>query len=91
MMLGLPFLPQSSRWLAKVDRSEEAILTLARIQAKGNIDDPLVVAESEEITTVLAAERSAARAGGKSFSTACGVGLWLDLRCKPGNSSQERT
>ncbi|KAL2004835.1 hypothetical protein VTN00DRAFT_3108 [Thermoascus crustaceus] len=60
LMLGLPFLPRSPRWLAKVDRSEEAITTLARIQAGGDVNDPLVVAEWEEITTVLAAERSAA-------------------------------
>ncbi|RJE22751.1 Sugar and other transporter [Aspergillus sclerotialis] len=60
LMAGLPFLPRSPRWLAKVDRSEEAITTLARIQAGGNVDGPLVVAEWEEITTVLAAERSAA-------------------------------
>lgn len=60
LMAGLPFLPRSPRWLAKVDRAEEAIHTLARIQAGGNIDDPLVVAEWEEITTVLTAERSAA-------------------------------
>ncbi|KAL2215417.1 sugar transporter [Thermoascus aurantiacus ATCC 26904] len=60
LMLGLPFLPRSPRWLAKVDRSEEAITTLARIQANGDVNDPLVVAEWEEITTVLAAERAAA-------------------------------
>lgn len=60
LMLGLPFLPRSPRWLAKVDRSEEAVTTLARIQAGGDVNDPLVVAEWEEITTVLAAERSAA-------------------------------
>lgn len=59
MIIGLPFLPRSPRWLAKVNRAEEAILTLARIQANGNVDDPLVVAEWEEITTVLAAEREA--------------------------------
>ncbi|KAG9942237.1 MFS transporter, partial [Aureobasidium melanogenum] len=59
LMLGLPFLPESPRWLAKVDRSEEAIQTLADIQAEGNVDDPTVVAEWEDITTTLAAERSA--------------------------------
>ncbi|KAE8147894.1 general substrate transporter [Aspergillus avenaceus] len=59
LMLGLPFLPRSPRWLAKVDRTEEAITTLANIQAHGNRDDPLVVAEWEEITTVLQAERNA--------------------------------
>ena len=57
LMCGIPFLPRSPRWLAKVGRTEQAIEILARIQAKGNIDDPLVIAEWEEITTVLAAER----------------------------------
>lgn len=60
MMMLLPFLPRSPRWLAKVNRTEEAIIILARIQAGGDVNDPLVVAEWEEITTVLAAERSAA-------------------------------
>ncbi|KAK2806745.1 hypothetical protein FQN50_005743 [Emmonsiellopsis sp. PD_5] len=59
LMFGLPFLPESPRWLAMVDRSEEAIETLANIQAGGNVNDPLVVAEWEEITTVLALERQA--------------------------------
>lgn len=45
--------------LAKKDRGAEAIDILAKIQARGNVDDPLVVAEWEEITTTLAAERSA--------------------------------
>lgn len=57
LMCGIPFLPRSPRWLAKVGRTEQAIQVLAAIQAGGNVDDPLVVAEWEEITTVLAAER----------------------------------
>lgn len=72
LMFGLPFLPRSPRWLAKKDRTEEAIQTLARIQAKGNVDDPLVVAEWEEITTVLAAERAAAPGWRKFFQN----GMW---------------
>ena len=59
LMVGLPFLPRSPRWLAKVGREEEAIQTLADIQSGGNKDDPLVVAEWEEIYTVLVAEREA--------------------------------
>jgi hypothetical protein len=59
LMCGLPFLPRSPRWLAKVDRADEAIRTLAKIQAGGRINDPLVVAEWEEITQTLAAERRA--------------------------------
>jgi hypothetical protein len=59
LISGLPFLPRSPRWLAKVDRTEKAIATLANIQADGNRDDPLIVAEWEEITMVLQAERNA--------------------------------
>ena len=61
LLAGLPFLPRSPRWLAKVGRVDEAIEILARIQAGGDVNDPLVVAEWEEITTILAAER------GKTF------------------------
>jgi hypothetical protein len=55
-----------------MDRTEEAITTLARIQAGGNIDDPLVVAQWEEITATLAAERSAAPGWRKFFAN----GMW---------------
>ena len=57
LMIGIPFLPRSPRWLAKVGRTKAAISTLAKIQARGDINDPLVVAEWEEITSILAAER----------------------------------
>ncbi|TKA26983.1 hypothetical protein B0A50_05174 [Salinomyces thailandicus] len=59
LQIGLPFLPRSPRWLAKVGRTEQAIEILARIQAGGDRTDPMVIAEWEEITTVLAAEREA--------------------------------
>ncbi|KAK6202096.1 hypothetical protein LQW54_009054 [Pestalotiopsis sp. IQ-011] len=51
LLIGLPFLPRSPnlRWFAKVGREKEVIETLARIQAGGNVDDPLVVAEWNEI------------------------------------------
>ncbi|KAF9696163.1 hypothetical protein EKO04_006263 [Ascochyta lentis] len=58
-MIGLPFLPESPRWLAMKDRTEEAIHVLANIQAAGDLNDPYVVAQYEEIVTVLAAERAA--------------------------------
>lgn len=72
LMIGLPFLPRSPRWLAKKDRVDEAIATLANIQAKGNREDPLVLAEWEEITTVLAAERASA----KSWRKFVYNGMW---------------
>lgn len=72
LMLGLPFLPRSPRWLAKVGRTEEAIKTLADIQANGNQNDPMVVAEWEEIWTVLMAEREALQGWRKFFYN----GMW---------------
>jgi hypothetical protein len=65
-MIGLPFLPESPRWLAKVDRTEEAIHILAHIQADGNLQDPYVIAEYGEIMTALTAERLAP-AGWRKF------------------------
>lgn len=67
LMIGLPFLPRSPRWLAKVGRTEEAIQTLANIQTGGNIDDPVVIAEWEEIWTVLQAERESVYKGWRKF------------------------
>jgi sugar porter (SP) family MFS transporter len=72
LMIGLPFLPRSPRWLAKVDRAEEAIRVLAEIQADGDIDDPYVVAEYQEIITVLTAERLAP----KSWRKFVYNGMW---------------
>lgn len=72
LMIGLPFLPRSPRWLAKVGREDEAIQTLADIQAHGNREDPLVVAEWNEISTVLAAERESQKGWRKFFLK----GMW---------------
>lgn len=72
LIVGLPFLPRSPRWLAKVDRAEEAIQTLANIQAKGDVNDPLVVAEWQEISSVLTAERIAGPGWQKFFKN----GMW---------------
>ncbi|KAK0672209.1 general substrate transporter [Cercophora samala] len=72
LIVGLPFLPRSPRWLAKVGRDEEAIRTLANIQADGNIEDPRVIAEWEEIVTVMNAEREAGKGWRKFFKN----GMW---------------
>lgn len=72
LMLGIPFLPRSPRWLAKVGREKEAIQTLANIQARGDINDPLVVAEWDEITTILAAEREGQKGWRRFFKN----GMW---------------
>lgn len=72
LMCGIPFLPRSPRWLAKVGREKEAIAILADIQAGGDITDALVVAEWEEITTILAAEREGQRGWRRWFKN----GMW---------------
>lgn len=41
------------------DKTEQAIHTLANIQAGGDLNDPYVIAQYEEIVTVLVAERAA--------------------------------
>ena len=69
---GLPFLPRSPRWLAKMGRTDEAIEILARIQAGGDVNDPLVVAEWEEISTILAAERDGQQGWRRFFQN----GMW---------------
>ncbi|KAK3167230.1 hypothetical protein OEA41_010356 [Lepraria neglecta] len=90
LMLGIPFLPRSPRWLAKVGRTKQAIDVLARIQAHGDINDPLVVAEWEEITTVLQAEREALRGWRKFIKKACGDVPSLELSHKHGNNFPAR-
>jgi hypothetical protein len=55
-----------------VGRKEEAIHVLANIQAGGDINDPLVVAEWDEIMTVLEAER----AGAKGWRKFIDNGMW---------------
>jgi len=59
LLIGLPFLPRSPRWLAKVGRTEEAVSILAHIQAGGDQSDPMVVAEWLEITEAIKAEKEA--------------------------------
>ena len=72
LMLGIPFLPRSPRWLAKVGRTKQAVEVLAHIQAHGDINDPLVIAEWEEITTVLQAEHEALKGWRKFIKN----GMW---------------
>ncbi|KAF7537727.1 hypothetical protein G7Z17_g12785 [Cylindrodendrum hubeiense] len=72
LMIGLPFLPRSPRWLAKVGREEEAIQTLANIQAGGDTRDALVIAEWREISETLALERES----GSGWRKFIKKGMW---------------
>ncbi|KAJ5831827.1 hypothetical protein N7474_000138 [Penicillium riverlandense] len=72
MFFLLPFLPESPRWFAKVGRKKEAIEVLARIQANGDVNDPLVIAEWEEISITNQAENDAGNIIQKLFFR----GMW---------------
>ncbi|KXX75809.1 High-affinity glucose transporter [Madurella mycetomatis] len=49
LFLGLCFLPESPRWLAKKDRWDEAKCVLTLVRGKGDINSPWVHRELEEI------------------------------------------
>lgn len=50
-------LPESPRFLAMKGRNEEALLVLARLHAHGDVNDPFVVAEHQEIVQGIEIER----------------------------------
>lgn len=52
--------PESPRWLALKGRNEEALQNLARLHAHGNIDDPLVAFELEDIKAEIKASNPGA-------------------------------
>ncbi|KAK9343557.1 hypothetical protein V1522DRAFT_438086 [Lipomyces starkeyi] len=58
LFIGLFWLPRSPRWLASVNRWDEALRVLVFLRsAKGDINDPLVLAEYKEIEEQIRCER----------------------------------
>ncbi|CAI7664464.1 unnamed protein product [Penicillium manginii] len=57
LLFCLPLMPRSPRWLAAQDRWEEAVDVLARLHAKGNTLDPVVIAQTTEIREKIEAEK----------------------------------
>ena len=50
ILVTLPFLPESPRWLAQNDRIDEAVEVFARLEGKGvNKDDPIVLLQRDEV------------------------------------------
>lgn len=50
--------PESPRWLIHKDRYDEAFQTLARLHTNGNVDDPWVRAEFDQIRESVAEEKA---------------------------------
>jgi sugar porter (SP) family MFS transporter len=57
LFLGLLFLPESPRWLAKKDRWEEAKSVLTLVHGKGDPNSPWVANEMDEIREMVEFER----------------------------------
>lgn len=55
------FMPESPRWLITKDRDDEALSVLARVHAKGDVNNSYVLAEFDEIKTTLEIEAQIAK------------------------------
>jgi SP family sugar:H+ symporter-like MFS transporter len=56
LVIGIPFMPESLRWLAAHDKTDECRKTLSRLRDVPE-DDPLIIQEMEEISTAIQLER----------------------------------
>lgn len=70
---SLRLFPESPRYLAKQGRSDEALRSLARLHARGDITDALVVAEHQEILEQCEIERKETQ------------DAWVQLLTRPSN------
>lgn len=73
LLAALLFFPESPRWLAGRDRWEEVHEILANLHAKGDMQDPVVLAELEEVKDAAAI---AHEADDISFLGLFGPGIW---------------
>ena len=70
---ALWFFPESPRWLASKDRWEEAHSVLAHLHAKGDMENPLIVAELEEVREAV---RIAAESKAIGYLGLFGLRIW---------------
>ncbi|KAL1605266.1 hypothetical protein SLS60_004812 [Paraconiothyrium brasiliense] len=73
LFFALFFFPESPRWLAGRERWEEVLDILADLHGKGDQNDPIVLAEYEEVRE---AQRIAAEAHGVGFFELFGPRIW---------------
>ncbi|ODM19403.1 hypothetical protein SI65_04387 [Aspergillus cristatus] len=57
LFVGMLFLPESPRWLARKDRWEECHSVLTLVHGKGDANSPLVITEMQEIQDLCEFER----------------------------------
>lgn len=57
LLVGMIFLPESPRWLARHDRWEECHSVLTLVHGKGNAESPIVMTEMQEIRDMCEFER----------------------------------
>lgn len=73
LLAALFFFPESPRWLASKDRWEEAHHNLAHLHANGDLSDPIVIAELEEIREAV---KLAAESKDLGYLGLFGPGIW---------------
>lgn len=73
LFFALFFFPESPRWLAGRERWEEVLDILAELHGRGDKNDPIVLAEYDEVRE---AQRIAAEAQGVGFFELFGPRIW---------------
>lgn len=73
LFTALWFFPESPRWLASHDRWEEAHEVLANLHAKGDRNDPVVIAEIEAVREAV---RIASESKDIGYLGLFGPGVW---------------
>lgn len=73
LLVALLFFPESPRWLAGRDKWDETHEILAHLHGKGDFEDPIVIAELEEVKE---AARIAMEAKDVTFFGLFGPGIW---------------
>ncbi|KAF2198340.1 high affinity glucose transporter [Delitschia confertaspora ATCC 74209] len=68
LLISMFFLPRSPRWLASKDRWEEALQTLAHLHGNGNVNEPKVLAEYQEIEEAIRFQREHAVSSFKALA-----------------------